>query len=132
MYLVDTNIVSELMRPNPNLGVLRWAASQTKIALAVISVEEAVFGLTRKNNSVLLDAFEQFVQKRCHVLPITEDIARRAGTLRGDFGTRGIVRTQPDMLIAATAQAHAFTVVTRNIGDFEGCGIGLLNPFTES
>ena len=43
---------------------------------------------------------------------------------------RGIVRDQADMLIAATAQVHQLTLVTRNTRDFEGCGIGLLNPFS--
>lgn len=47
-----------------------------------------------------------------------------------EFAKRGTVRSQPDMLIAATAQAHAPTLVTRNIRDSKDCGIGLLNPFT--
>ncbi|MDD5033456.1 MAG: hypothetical protein PHE55_01750 [Methylococcaceae bacterium] len=61
---------------------------------------------------------------------MTEDIARQTGTMRGEFGKRGSVRSQPVKLIDATAQAHALTLVTRNIRDFEGSGIGLLNPFS--
>jgi predicted nucleic acid-binding protein len=63
-------------------------------------------------------------------LPITSDIARRAGELRGQLQANGQTRTQADMLIAATAQIHALTIITRNVRDFDGCGIGVLNPFT--
>ncbi|MFM8332101.1 MAG: type II toxin-antitoxin system VapC family toxin [Candidatus Methylumidiphilus sp.] len=130
MYLVDTNIVSELLRPRPNPGVISWIATQRTVAYAAVSVEEAIFGLSRKDNLRLLQGFERFLAERCTVYPVTEDIARRAGTMRGEFSKRGIVRSQPDMLIAATAQVHALTLVTRNVRDFKDCGIGLLNPFT--
>ena len=63
------------------------------------------------------------------MLSVNTEIARRAGELRADMARRGTVRQQPDMLIAATAQIHALTLVTRNVRDFDGCGIGLLNPF---
>ena len=82
MYLVDTHIVSELLRPRPNAGVLHWIASQREVAYAVTSVEEAIFGLNRKNNRPLLEGFERFVAERCTVYPVTEDIARRAGMTR--------------------------------------------------
>lgn len=129
--LVDTNVVSELLRPRPNLGVERWAEGESGFAIAAISVDESLYGLTRKNNRALLDGYEQLLATRFAVLPLTEDIARRAGIMRGEFARRGVTRSQPDMLIAATAQAHGLTLVTRNTRDFEGCGIALLNPFTE-
>lgn len=130
MQVVDTNVVSELLRPRPNPGVLRWAAESLELAVSAISVDESLYGLIRGGNRVLLAAYEELLRTRCTVLPITEDIARRAGKLRGDFSLRGITRSQPDMLIAATAQAHNLTLVTRNVRDFDACGIALLNPFS--
>jgi predicted nucleic acid-binding protein len=92
MQLVDTNILSELMRAQPAAGVLAWL-------------------------------------QRHEVLPITTDVARCAGALRGQLQLRGQTRSQADMLIAATAQIHALTIVTRNVRDFDGCGVAVLNPF---
>lgn len=129
-YLIDTNIVSELLRPSPNRGVLMWAAGQPMVGISAVTVEEATYGLTRKANHRLIEGFEARVAEQCHIFPVTEMIARCAGTLRGQFSVRGIVRDQADMLIAATAQVHQLTLVTRNTRDFEGCGIGLLNPFS--
>lgn len=128
-YLIDTNIISELLRPTPNRGVLMWAAGQPIVGVSAVTVEEAVYGLTRKANRRLIEGFEARIAEQCHIFPVTEMIARCAGTLRGQFSARGIVRDQADMLIAATAQVHQLTLVTRNTRDFEGCGIGLLNPF---
>lgn len=51
--------------------------------------------------------------------------------MRGRFRSQGITRSQADILIGATAAVHQLTLVTRNIRDFEGCGILLLNPFNE-
>jgi predicted nucleic acid-binding protein len=65
----------------------------------------------------------------CEVLPITTAIAARAGQLRGGFRLAGRQRTQADMLIAATAQAHQLALATRNARDFEGCGIPVVDPF---
>ncbi|MDG4552106.1 MAG: type II toxin-antitoxin system VapC family toxin [Candidatus Contendobacter sp.] len=128
-YLIDTNILSELLRPAPNRGVLMWAAGQPMVGISAVTVEEAIYGLTRKANRRLIDGFEARIAEQCLVFPVTETIARCAGALRGQFSVRGIVRDQADMLIAATAQVHQLTLVTRNTRDFEGCGIGLLNPF---
>ena len=62
---------------------------------------------------------------------ITPEIAQLAGELRGGFRSQGITRSQADILIAATAKIHQLTLVTRNIWDFEGCEIALLNPFND-
>jgi len=63
------------------------------------------------------------------ILPIIEAIARQAGELRGKLQTEGKVRTQADILIAATAKIYGLTLVTRNVKDFQGCNLTILDPF---
>ena len=133
MQLADTNVISELMRRQPNPGALAWRdmtdAMHGQVTISVITVDEIFYGLLRKPNAALLAWFDSFIARN-QVLDITEVIARRAGEMRGLLATRGQVRSQADMLIAATAQVHALTLVTRSVRDFDGCGIAVLNPFT--
>jgi predicted nucleic acid-binding protein len=129
-FLVDTNIIGELTRREPNAGVLAWAGTVSVVSLSVITVEEMLFGLAWKPNARIDAWIEGFLAARCRIHAVTDDIARAAGRLRGTLARRGLTRTQADMLIAATAQVHQETLVTRNVRDFEECGIGLLNPFS--
>lgn len=129
MFLYDTNIVSELVKPIPNPGVMALSQSINQVYLSVITIEEIFYGLTAKQATRTMQRIEAFLQSQAVVLPVTDEIARRAGELRGLLRTRGQTRTQADMLIAATAQLHQLTVVTRNVKDFESCGVPLLNPF---
>ena len=94
----------------------------------MISVDEIYFGLAWRPNARILTWMEAFFDRH-EVVAISETIAHHGGELRGQLAARGIARQQADMLIAATAQAHQLTLVTRNTRDFEQCGIGLLNPF---
>lgn len=132
MYLIDTNVISEALRRVPDARVLQWldgvSAQALRLSVSVITVEEVIFGLSRKAMPGLLDRFESLLLAS-EVLALDAAVARRAGGLRGRFSAQGMVRSQPDMLIAATAQLHGLTVVTRNVRDFAGCGVGLLNPF---
>jgi toxin FitB len=89
-----------------------------------------MYGLAWHPNARIQAWFDRLLQDRCQVLPVTVEIARLAGQMRGQFQANGKTHSQPDMLIAATAQVHQLTLVTRNTRDFEGCLIGLLNPFS--
>lgn len=129
MQLVDTSIISELCRRRPDAGVLDWARTQSAIALSAITVEEIAFGLAWRPNPVLQAWFDRELM-RYEILPVTPGIARHAGAMRGAFAARGIRRSQADLLIAATAHAHQLPLVTRNVRDFEGCGVPLLDPFS--
>ncbi|MDJ0634624.1 MAG: type II toxin-antitoxin system VapC family toxin [Xenococcaceae cyanobacterium MO_188.B29] len=128
-FLCDTNLISELARPQPNPGVLVWADGVSSISLSVITVEEIFYGLSAKPNIRIQSWFEGFMEQYCNLLPITPEIAQRSGELRGQLRSKRKTHTQADMMIAATAQIHQLTLVTRNIRDFDGCGIPLLNPF---
>ncbi len=128
-YLFDTNVLSELARPLPNPGVFRWASQVSPINLSAVTVDEIYFGLTRRPNTRILTWFETLLTTKCRVLPVTVEIAKLAGQLRGQLSVKGQVRTQADMLIAATALVYGFTLVTRNERDFQDCGLILLNPF---
>jgi toxin FitB len=127
--LIDTNIVSELMRRQPDAAVLAWVGSQTGFFISVISLEELVFGLTRKSLRMKLQWLDDFLISQCEILPVTPMIARSAGILRGKLSAQGITRHPSDMLIAATALLHRLPLATRNVADFEGTGIQLVNPF---
>ncbi|MCP4697430.1 MAG: type II toxin-antitoxin system VapC family toxin [Gammaproteobacteria bacterium] len=128
-HLADTNILSELARRQPDPGVQAWADSLPALFLSAVAVDEIVFGLAKKPNLRVQHWFEGFLAEFCEVLPVDEAIARHAGELRGQFAGRGIARTQADMLIAATALVHHLILVTRNVDDFEDCGVQVLNPF---
>ena len=128
-FLADTNVLSELVRPRPNRGVAEWAARVTRIAISVVTLEEIAFGLSSKPNDRIAKWFERFFTDACDLLPVTPAIAERAGVMRGQLRAKGITRSPADMLIAATAQAHHLTLVTRNVRDFDECPIEVLNPF---
>ena len=127
--LVDTNIISELVRPTPNAEVRAWAGRQTGFYLSVISVEEIRYGLSWRPNERVDRWLTSFFKAHCRLLLVTDNIAERAGNLRGQLQRRGENRSQADMLIAATALEHKLTLVTRNEKDFQGCEIEVLNPF---
>lgn len=133
MQLADTNVVSELMRKRPDAGALAWRemvdATYGKVTISAVTVDEIMYGLARKQDAGLQAWFDGFMSRN-QVLTVTQTIACRAGEMRAMFSLRGVVRSQADMLIAATAQVHALTLVTRNVRDFDGCGIALLNPFS--
>lgn len=128
-FLVDTNLLSELVRKNPDPGVLEWAEATRQVWISSITVEEIFFGLTWKPVPRIQYWFEGLLETYCEVLPVTTDIAKRAGELRGQLQRRGQTLEPADMIIAATAQVHQLTLATRNVRHFADCGVPLINPF---
>lgn len=129
MVLVDTNVISEFVKKTPDAQVMQWFQSVERMAVSAITLEEAHFGLAWQPNTRKLALFNALVERLHAVYPITPSIAQRAGVLRGQFQAQGIIRSAPDMLIAATAIEHQLVLATRNVRDFMGCGVQVVNPF---
>lgn len=138
MFLLDTNVISELRRPDrADANVGAWAA-RTPAELYAISVvtvlelERGILLMERRDatqGSILRRWLEQEVLPTLagRILPIDTAIARRSAVLHVPAP-----RPERDALIAATALTHGLTVVTRNVGDFEPMGVALLNPWNVS
>ena len=129
VVLADTNVISEFVKGTPDVQVMRWLQSVQLMAISAITLEEAHFGLAWQPNTRKLALFNALVERLHAVYPITPAIAQRGGVLRGQFQAQGIVRSAPDMLIAATAIEHQLVLATRNVRDFIGCGVQVVNPF---
>ena len=134
MYLLDTNIVSDLARKNPNKSVIEFILSLEKIIISVITVEEIEFGIQRVKNKTqkefLLNWWLEFFQLEPDVILLDLKIAKLSSEFRASSEAKGKIMQQADSIIAATAKLSNLILVTRNTKDFSNLGIKLLNPFS--
>lgn len=139
MIILDTNVVSELMRPRPTQSVLNWLNDQATddLWLSVISVAEIEYGLrsmpTGKRRTELNGLFERFVARAFagRILAFEQDAAHTYGDIMSERKSTGCPMSMADGQIAATARVHGYALATRNTGNFVECGLELINPFTE-
>ena len=137
MILLDTNVVSELMRPAPDPGVVAWLAGQepASLALSVVTVAEILYGLERlavgSRRSDLVARFHAFLERGFTnaIHPVDLATAEQFAANRAARDTAGRPMTSFDALIAATARVHDTVLATRNTGDFSGCGFDVVNPW---
>jgi predicted nucleic acid-binding protein len=131
MFLLDTNVLSELARPRPSSDVVHWVAEQREVVLSVVSIEELTFGVERAPAGMrtrLTRWLEALLASEPIVLDVTMPVARLAGELRARREAGGRRLAQADAFIAATAVVHGLTLATRNTRDFAGCGVALFDP----
>jgi predicted nucleic acid-binding protein len=132
MYLIDTNIISELTKPKRNTGVVRWISGQESLVFSVISYHELRYGINRSKKDLkkkLEIWWNELLSYSPEFLPIDINISNLSIVIRSKSENFGVRMTLADSLIAATALHHNKILVTRNVSDFEKCGLSLLNPF---
>jgi len=132
MYLLDTNIVSELRKRKPHGGVVAWlegvANDQIYISAVTLGELQAGIELTRRQDSARAREIELWlieVASTHQVLPMDGEAFREWARLMH----RRPRQILEDAMLAATARLHGLTLVTRNTRDFQGLGVPLLNPF---
>ncbi len=133
MYLLDTNVVSALRRPDRHPGPSAWLQAQrtSDVFLSVVTIGEIERGIAQQRHrdpsfaSELSDWLDRVLSwYGDRVLDVDVLTARRWGRLSGNLGNESA-----DLLIAATALEHGLTVVTRNVRHFEQTGVEVLDPF---
>ena len=137
MFLIDTNVIWELMRPDPAPAVLAWFGDQDTMTLHLSAVSEAELrrgvailpdGKRRDRLIAAIDAMiaEDFAGR---VLPFNSAAAVAFAAIFVDRRNAGRPISFPDCQIAATARANGATVATRNVADFKGCGVEVIDPW---
>jgi toxin FitB len=132
MYLLDTNIVTELRKPKPHGAVAAWLQSidDAKLFVSAVTIGEIQAGieLTREQDAKKaadIESWLELVAASYNVLAMDAAAFRRWARLMH----RKSDTLYEDAMIAATAQAHGLTVATRNTADYKALGIAVFNPF---
>ena len=132
MFLLDTNVVSELRKPKPHGAVLAWMeqAADSALHLSAVTIGEIQAGIeiTKEQNpekATELSAWLDQLAAAYQVLPMDGRVFRDWARLMH----RKSDTLYEDAMIAATARVHGLTVVTRNVTDFKALGVEILNPF---
>lgn len=140
-YLLDTCVISECVKKNPDVDVVSWMNAQSPdgLFLSAVSIAEIKKGiykikLSQPQKAVLLqnwlDAIElEFFQR---ILPLSSDVLEQWAYLSAQTEIQGNKVAVMDSLIAATSNHYSLTLVTRNTEDFKHCGLTLFNPFSNS
>lgn len=135
MYLLGTNVVSELRKPKPHGGVVAWLESidDAHLYLSTVTLGEIQAGieLTREQGEAKADEIEAWLEQVAeayNLLPMDTSAFRAWARLMH----RRSDTLYEDAMVAATAKVHGLTVVTRNVADFTALGVEVLNPFAST
>ena len=136
MIILDTNVISEIMRPVPDSHVIGWLQAQPlkQVFTTVIAEAELLKGIELMPSGkrhALLQAVEQYLMLDMgnRILPFDRAAARWFAIIFSQRKAKGRPITPLDTQIAAIARSHTATLATRNTRDFEGCGIHLIDPW---
>jgi predicted nucleic acid-binding protein len=137
VIVLDTNVISEVMRPHPSEAVVTWLNQQpgTNLFITSISLAEIGYGLRiladGQRRRILQNRFEQFVTQGFEYRILNFDVAAAHiySEIMGHQKEIGSPMSFPDGQIAAITLVNHFILATRNIKDFKHCGLDLVNPF---
>lgn len=140
MIVLDTNVLSESLRPTPSAVVLRWLAAQAPSAVftTTVTLAEVLYGIEAlppgKRRTRLLAAVEKMFAEEFagRILPFDEDAARAYAGIVASRDRAGRPISQFDATIAAIARSRSAAVATRNTADFDRCGIRIIDPWAGS
>lgn len=132
VYLLDTNVVSELRKPKPHVAVIKWieAVPDADLHISAVTIGEIQAGIeiTRDQDepkAVELEQWLALVSRSFNVLPMDAP----AFSLWARLMHKSSDTLYEDAMIAATAKVHKLTVATRNVKDFKSFGVSVVNPF---
>lgn len=136
-YLLDTCVISEMVKTKPNRKVISWVSTQNEnnLFLSVITLGEVQKGIAKLIDSKKKKALKIWLQTDLRerfsgrIVPIDDTVALSWGVLQASAEQHGVTIPSIDGLIAATGITHNMTVVTRNTQDMEASGAVLFNPW---
>ncbi len=137
MIVLDTNVLSELMRPAPSASVVRWMALQPAVDLYMTSITQAeiLHGIVLLPSRKRRSAFEAAVEAMFNddfdgrILAFGSDGARAYAHIAAERRRAGRPISHFDAQIAAIARSNGAAIATRNVADYDGCGVKVLNPW---
>ncbi|MGO9209115.1 MAG: type II toxin-antitoxin system VapC family toxin [Terriglobales bacterium] len=136
-FLLDTNVVSEWMKPHPNPGVVAWLADvdEDRVFLSVITLTELRYGIERMPPGHRRKRLDQWLEEEMplrfegRILAIDPAVADACGKVVARSEGVGRRMEAMDAFLAATAEVHRLTLVTRNTSDFQPTVRSVLNPW---
>jgi toxin FitB len=139
-FLLDTNVVSESVRPRPDRGVLGWLAEADEdlVFISVITLAELRRGVARLPASRRRSRLDEWLRHELplrfagRILGIDEEIAAEWGDVVAEREAAGRPISSMDAFVAAITRVHALTLVTRNTVDFQGSVRAIVNPWSEA
>lgn len=135
MIFLDTNVISETLKKEPNEAVIAWLVRfDAELALPTVAIAEISFGIQKIRPDQRADRLEQGLHEWRHrfadrIFGLTEEAALIYGEIMGTAVRKGRGMSAPDGMIAAIARVNGGRLATRNLKDFETTGLQLVSPW---